>query len=162
MNDRVSFGNSSIQNICSLYNYSLLSFLGQNTEKNAQFLPLFDQYFRPCTEPGKVSLKYFLHFCPGMWSLGTKKRCFCIFYRNFSFAFLAKTVALHTCYMDFPLFSRFFYQNFTAKNLESIGVRDGMGGQGQYRVGRGSIEWAGAVSAVPLPKSDFQHIKKAF
>jgi len=22
--------------------------------------------------------------------------------------------------------------------------------------------WAGAVSAVPLPKSDFQHIKKAF
>ena len=36
------------------------------------------------------------------------------------------------------------------------------GGQGQYRVGRGSIGWAGAVSAVPLPKSDFQHIKKAF
>ena len=31
------------------------------------------------------------------------------------------------------------------KNLKSIGVRDGMGGQGQYR-------WAGAVSAVPLPK----------
>ena len=25
------------------------------------------------------------------------------------------------------------------KNLKSIGVRDGMGGQGQYRVGRGSI-----------------------
>ena len=25
------------------------------------------------------------------------------------------------------------------KNLESIGVCDGMGGQGQYRVGRGSI-----------------------
>ena len=25
------------------------------------------------------------------------------------------------------------------KNLESIGVRDGMGGQGQYQVGRGSI-----------------------
>ena len=37
-----------------------------------------------------------------------------------------------------------------------------MGGQGQYRVGRGGIGWAGAVSAVPLPKSDFQHIKKAF
>ena len=29
-------------------------------------------------------------------------------------------------------------------------------------VGRGSIGWAGAVSAVPLPKSDFQHIKKVF
>ena len=29
-------------------------------------------------------------------------------------------------------------------------------------VGRGSIGWAGAVSAVLLPKSDFQHIKKAF
>ena len=28
-------------------------------------------------------------------------------------------------------------------------------------VGRGSIGWAGAVSAVPLPKSDFQHIKKS-
>ena len=28
-------------------------------------------------------------------------------------------------------------------------------------VGRGSIGWAGAVSAVPLPKSDFWHIKKA-
>ena len=25
------------------------------------------------------------------------------------------------------------------KNLNSIGVRDGVGGQGQYRVGRGSI-----------------------
>ena len=48
---------------------------------------------------------------------------------------------------------------FLTKNLESIGVRDGMGGQGQYRVGRGSIGWAGAVSAVP-PKSDFQHLKK--
>ena len=36
-----------------------------------------------------------------------------------------------------------------------------MGGQGQYQVGRGSIGWAGAVSAVPLPKSDFQHIKKS-
>ena len=47
------------------------------------------------------------------------------------------------------------------KNLESMGVRDGMGGQGQYRVGRGSIGWAGAASAVPLPKSDFQHIKKS-
>ena len=47
------------------------------------------------------------------------------------------------------------------KNLESIGVCDGMGGQGQYRLGRGSIGWAGAVSAVPLPKSDFQHIKKS-
>ena len=35
-------------------------------------------------------------------------------------------------------------------------------GQGQYRVGRGSIGWAGAVLAVPLPKSDFQHIKKVF
>ena len=34
------------------------------------------------------------------------------------------------------------------------------GGQGQYQVGRGSIGWAGAVSAVPLPKSNFQHIKK--
>ena len=34
------------------------------------------------------------------------------------------------------------------KNLKSIGVRDGMGGQGQYR-------WAGAVSAVPLPKVRF-------
>ena len=45
------------------------------------------------------------------------------------------------------------------KNLESIGVCDGMGGQGQYRVGRGSIGWAGAVSAVQLPKSDFQHNK---
>ena len=31
------------------------------------------------------------------------------------------------------------------KNLNSIGVRDGVGGQGQYRVGRGSIGWAGAV-----------------
>ena len=51
---------------------------------------------------------------------------------------------------------------FFHKNLESIGVCDGMGGQGQYRVGRGSIGWAGAVSAVPLPKSDFQHIKKVF
>ena len=50
----------------------------------------------------------------------------------------------------------------SSKNLESIGVCDGMGGQGQYRVGRGSIGWAGAVSAVPLPKSDFQHIKKVF
>ena len=48
------------------------------------------------------------------------------------------------------------------KNLKSIGVRDGIGGQGQYRVGRGSMEWAGAVLAVPLPKSDFQHIKKVF
>jgi len=47
------------------------------------------------------------------------------------------------------------------KNLESIGVRDGMGGQGQYLVGRGNIGWAGAVSAVPLPKSDFRHIEKA-
>ena len=47
------------------------------------------------------------------------------------------------------------------KNLESIGVRDGMGGQGQYRVGRSCIEWAGAVLAVPLPMSDFRHIKKA-
>ena len=37
------------------------------------------------------------------------------------------------------------------KNLESFGVCDGMGGQGQYRVGRSSIGWAGAVSAVPLP-----------
>ena len=36
------------------------------------------------------------------------------------------------------------------------------GGQEQYQVGRGSIGWAGAVSAVPLPKSDFQHIKKVF
>merc|ERR1719334_2552294 len=35
-------------------------------------------------------------------------------------------------------------------------------GQGQYRLGRGSIGWARAVSAVPLPKSDFQHIKKVF
>ena len=52
--------------------------------------------------------------------------------------------------------------NLVVKNLESIGVCDGMGGQGQYRVGRGSIGWAGAVSAVPLPKSDFQHIKKVF
>ena len=50
---------------------------------------------------------------------------------------------------------------FLTKNLESIGVRDGMGGQGQYRVGRGSIGWAGAVSTVPLPKSDFWHIEKA-
>ena len=48
------------------------------------------------------------------------------------------------------------------KNLNSIGVRDGVGGQGQYRLGRGSIGWARAVSAVPLPKSDFQHIKKVF
>ena len=47
------------------------------------------------------------------------------------------------------------------KNLKSIGVRDGMGGQGQYRVGRGSIRWAGAVSTVPLPKSDFRHTEKA-
>jgi len=47
------------------------------------------------------------------------------------------------------------------KNLESIGVRDGMGGQGQYRVGRGSIGWAGAVSTVPLPKSEFRHTEKA-
>ena len=38
------------------------------------------------------------------------------------------------------------------KNLKSIGVRDEMGGQGQYRVGRGRIGWAGVVSAVPLPK----------
>ena len=30
----------------------------------------------------------------------------------------------------------------TKKNLKSIGVRDGMGGQGQYR-------WAGAVTPVP-------------
>ena len=49
-----------------------------------------------------------------------------------------------------------------SKNLNSIGVRDGVGGQGQYRLGRGSIGWARAVSAVPLPKSDFQHIKKVF
>ena len=48
------------------------------------------------------------------------------------------------------------------KNLESIGVRERMGGQGQYWVGRGSIGWARAVSAGPLPKSDFQHIKKFF
>ena len=47
------------------------------------------------------------------------------------------------------------------KNLGSIGVCDGMGGQGQYRVGRGSIGWAEAVSTVQLPKSDFRHIKKA-
>ena len=53
-------------------------------------------------------------------------------------------------------------KNENIKNLKSIGVRDEMGGQGQYRVGRGSIGWAGAVSAVPLPKSDFQHIKKVF
>ena len=53
-------------------------------------------------------------------------------------------------------------QKSSEKNLKSIGVRDGMGGQGQYRVGRGSIGWAGAVSAVLLPKSDFQHIKKPF
>ena len=38
------------------------------------------------------------------------------------------------------------FLNDIVKNLESIGVRDGMGGQGQYRVGRGSIGWAGAVS----------------
>ena len=117
MNDRVSFGNSLIQNICSLYNYSLLSFLGQNTEKNAQFLPLFDHYFRPYTEPGKVSLKYFFHFCPGRRSQGTKKRCFCIFCRNFSFALLAKGVALRICYKGFPPFLRFFCQNFTAKKI---------------------------------------------
>ena len=54
------------------------------------------------------------------------------------------------------------YDNNMNKNLKSIGVRDGMGGQGQYRLGRGSIGWARAVSAVPLPKSDFQHIKKVF
>ena len=36
-----------------------------------------------------------------------------------------------------------------------------MGGQGQYRVGRGSIGWAGAVSTVPLPKPDFRHMEKA-
>jgi len=48
------------------------------------------------------------------------------------------------------------------KNLNSIGVRDGVGGQGQYRLGRGSIGWARAVSAVPLPKSDFQHIKNVY
>ena len=48
------------------------------------------------------------------------------------------------------------------KNLNSIGVRDGVGGQGQYWLGRGSIGWARVVSAVPLPKSDFQHIKKSF
>ena len=48
------------------------------------------------------------------------------------------------------------------KNLESIGVRDRMGGQGRYRVGRGSIGWAGAVSAVPPPEPDFQLIKKVF
>ena len=53
------------------------------------------------------------------------------------------------------------YEKTDAKNLESIGVRDGMGGQGQYRVGRGSIGWAGAVSTVPLPKSDFRHTEKA-
>ena len=35
--------------------------------------------------------------------------------------------------------------SYGEKNLESIGVRDGMGGQEQYRVGRGSIGWAGAV-----------------
>ena len=29
------------------------------------------------------------------------------------------------------------------------------GGQGQYWVGRGSIGWAGAVLAVPLPKVRF-------
>ena len=52
--------------------------------------------------------------------------------------------------------------DFYKKNLNSIGVRDGVGGQGQYRLGRGSIGWARAVSAVPLPKSDFQHIKKVF
>jgi hypothetical protein len=53
-------------------------------------------------------------------------------------------------------------QKIMRKNLNSIGVRDGVGGQGQYRLGRGSIGWARAVSAVPLPKSDFQHIKKVF
>ena len=58
--------------------------------------------------------------------------------------------------------SEFIAYNERGKNLESIGVCDGMGGQGQYRLGRGSIGWARAVSAVPLPKSDFQHIKKVF
>ena len=46
------------------------------------------------------------------------------------------------------------------KNLKSIGVRDEMGGQGQYRVGRGRIGWAGAVSAVPLPKVRLSAFRK--
>ena len=62
------------------------------------------------------------------------------------------------------MFYRSCIASFTStsffKNLESIGVRDGMGGQGQYRVGRGNIRWAGGVSTVPLPKSDFRHIEK--
>ena len=60
------------------------------------------------------------------------------------------------------IFNVYFLFPESKKNLNSIGVRDGVGGQGQYRLGRGSIGLARAVSAVPLPKSDFQHIKKVF
>ena len=46
------------------------------------------------------------------------------------------------------------------KNLKSIGVRDEMGGQGQYRVGRSRIGGAGSVSAVPLPKVRLSAFRK--
>ena len=80
--------------------------------------------------------------------------------------FFSKTEAGHVLkmFLQFWLISAsrsYKLGSYKRKNLESIGVRDGMGGQGQYRVGRGSIGWAGAVLTVQLPKSDFRHIKKA-
>ena len=52
--------------------------------------------------------------------------------------------------------------SYDQQQQKSNGVRDEMGGKGQYQVGRGRIGWAGAVSTVLLPKSDFEHIKKVF
>ena len=63
-------------------------------------------------------------------------------------------------------FTRCMPLDVLKKNLNSIGVRDGVGGQGQYRVGRGSIGWAGAVLGrqgqywlFHYQKSDFRHFE---
>ena len=81
-------------------------------------------------------------------------------------AFLLKIVferAYLSCFLtDFKK----VYDKKKLKNLNSIGVRDGVGGQGQYRVGRGSIGWAGAVLGrqgqywlFHYQKSDFRHFE---